>query len=1403
MDPALQEIIANTNAPQEVEAIIKLKYPDQTPENVRIISRFGNIATCRLQQKDIAEVWADESIFSIKAPRYVSVDPEPTNESSPDLADSDLLQYQRRPTTPYTGKGVVVGVIDWGFDFTHPNFLRPDGSSRFLAIWDQSARPSIPTLNKFGYGKIHDQTAINQALTSAQPFAQLDYFPAQSDPFDSGSHAAHVTDIAAGNGTVGQSGLAPEADLVGVHLAAGNIGGLASLGDSVGILEAIDFIQSVAGDRPLVINMSVGKHGGDHLGISLVEQGMDAFLKTKPGRCIVQSTGNYYLSGTHTSGRLAPGEQETFTWKVTPYDKTANELEVWYSSRDNFLVELTPPTGAPSLKVSLGNKQDIIIENELVGRLYHRAFEPNTGDHHIDIFLYKNAPTGDWKVNLFGEDAVDGRYHAWIERDGSCQGCQSRFESADANSECTTGTICNGLYTIAVGAYNPYATEFKMTPFSSSGPTRDGRQKPNLLAPGWQIQAAKSAPMGTDRARDGLTYKSGTSMAAPHVTGAVALLFEAAEELLPIEKTRQLLFSSTKKIIASDLETAQRLGDGLLDTTTLLQPFQKNQITMLTDTTTHNHISEAVNTNENALEQWIEIPMDDADEEEMENTNRDIRFVKDRNSVIRTGAPNFSALGRKIPYATLVQVIETVRHNNRDYVLVVEALPNDFVGPAREIGWTLASNLRSNNATSLNWTDLKQALVRVANKEYDFWNIPRRLHERNSATFDRQRNYWGIISMRPSNAQLGSRLWQNGGTNASGRTVKGHAWSAVFISWVVQQAGAGDFFLYNAAHSCYVQWARWNREVGDTNNPFWAYDITAPEAAWPEPGDIICKNRGGRSLALASIRCGNFSHCDIIVEVDRTNLSMVTVGGNVSQRVARRVIRLNADGFVDPTRIWQIEGGGRGSQRDYYALIKVRTSRLIPNLLQLAGQAGNWLGRSLPFIEPVFNATDDELSASATIHATAAPVLESTVCGCQHKANEALYAEILFAADAENTFLAETSVTPTLNYQEAAHLFDQISIYPLENLVEYQTAFGTPIASQGSLLPEILPTDTILNRALGEGQLAFQHPIPADFSFTEHTVLNENGYFIQTAPQQWLQVADQTGQVAPNILIFRQFAETNGNNPHHINIAKAIRYNQRYAVRYGWQSRLPNILNLLQLPIAQATPTTFALAVAQYQKDKNFPSRQVIGILGPKTWRTMQVDLSQNTATTATPSPPNRVLQAVQGVAGNLNALQTNSVNAIAQQFTRHGDGDNRKLAYILATAWHESQLRPVRECFETSDANARACVSRYNRRYANEVNGHVYYGRGFVQLTWATNYQRMGRILGVDLYDHPDLALQSPVAAEILVYGMMHGSFTGRRLNQYFNTNSADYRNARRIVNGLDRADLIAGYARRIFARL
>lgn len=157
---------------------------------------------------------------------------------------------------------------------------------------------------------------------------------------------------------------------------------------------------------------------------------------------------------------------------------------------------------------------------------------------------------------------------------------------------------------------------------------------------------------------------------------------------------------------------------------------------------------------------------------------------------------------------------------------------------------------------------------------------------------------------------------------------------------------------------------------------------------------------------------------------------------------------------------------------------------------------------------------------------------------------------------------------------------------------------------------------------------------------------------------------------------------------------------------------------------------------------------------------------------------------------------QKDGFEAIFNEWEDQGLYDGRHLAYMLATVWHETAhtMQPIEEY-------GKGQGREYGKPYPG--TGLIYYGRGLVQLTWFRNYMVMGERLGVDLTNHPELALQMDVSVKILFEGMHFGLFTGRKLRHYFNDTTEDPVNARKIINGLDQADRIATHYHRFLKAL
>lgn len=171
--------------------------------------------------------------------------------------------------------------------------------------------------------------------------------------------------------------------------------------------------------------------------------------------------------------------------------------------------------------------------------------------------------------------------------------------------------------------------------------------------------------------------------------------------------------------------------------------------------------------------------------------------------------------------------------------------------------------------------------------------------------------------------------------------------------------------------------------------------------------------------------------------------------------------------------------------------------------------------------------------------------------------------------------------------------------------------------------------------------------------------------------------------------------------------------------------------------------------------------------------------------------------------------LDIGDTRLIIQVCQKHGLLRNQT-AYVLGTAFWETgrTMEPVREAHGSTDEQSKARLERawaagklpwVSRPYWRDG----YFGRGYVQLTHEANYAKAGRILGIDLVNDPTKALLPEVSAEILVQGMRDGWFTGKRLADYITLQASNYRGARRIVNGMDKADVIAELAREYEAAL
>lgn len=154
------------------------------------------------------------------------------------------------------------------------------------------------------------------------------------------------------------------------------------------------------------------------------------------------------------------------------------------------------------------------------------------------------------------------------------------------------------------------------------------------------------------------------------------------------------------------------------------------------------------------------------------------------------------------------------------------------------------------------------------------------------------------------------------------------------------------------------------------------------------------------------------------------------------------------------------------------------------------------------------------------------------------------------------------------------------------------------------------------------------------------------------------------------------------------------------------------------------------------------------------------------------------------GLFTTVTGEQYNGINTIINEFNLSGHTDKRWLAYILATVTHETgkKMQPVTEFG--------------GQKYLMKKAYYPYYGRDLCQTTWKANYEKVKKFSGIDVVTNPELIGQMPLAAKVCITFMVNGWYTGASLKKYINAEKCDYINARRIINGTDKAELIAGYA-------
>lgn len=412
------------------------------------------------------------------------------------------------------GNGCVVGIIDSGIDYANPVFRNADGSTRIIAIWDQTEAGTPPA----GYqiGVYYDAEQINEALQTDSESEQQNIVRTR----DFSGHGTAVASVAAGNFAPDKNnslGMATKSSIIAVKL--GNPY-QKSFPRTSELMLAIDFIVRKAIDLnlPLALNLSFGNNYGSHTGTSLLETYIDTAAAAGTTSIII-GTGNEGISANHVSGMLRTGSRDIIELSVAEYEPNLN-VQIWKAYYDNMSFEIISPQGYSFVIPSQGPAAyRYQVENTNLLIYYG---EPNPYSIYQEIYFdflpeqsYIN--TGLWQIHLTGNRIVNGEYHLWIPMESSLNG--SRFTSPTPYGTLTIPSTSGKA--ISVGAYNPY--NFSYAAFSGRGYDLSSTilrnlVKPDISAPGVDITTA--APGG------GFVQNSGTSIAAPFVTGAAAMMME-------------------------------------------------------------------------------------------------------------------------------------------------------------------------------------------------------------------------------------------------------------------------------------------------------------------------------------------------------------------------------------------------------------------------------------------------------------------------------------------------------------------------------------------------------------------------------------------------------------------------------------------------------------------------------------------------------------------------------------------------------------------------------------------------------------------------------------------------------------------------------------------------------------
>ncbi|MBC6458269.1 S8 family serine peptidase [Actinomadura sp. HBU206391] len=550
---------------------------------------IGDLVTGSVALADVAKLAATAGVrwIAASARTHLHID-RSMGEVKATALRASSPPYNAGGLPGLTGKGVLVGVIDNRLTVTHPTFVVPNTTppkSRIIGYWDQfsTPKPGQKPPSQFGfpagfnYGVWWDEAAVANVV--AKNLVDEIWTNAEFD------HGTHVAGIAAGNGSGKDGpfapftfvGVAPEADIVFANSA--------TLVSSRAVSEAVALFYQLAAQRgaggvPCVVNMSFGTHEGARDGTSALELAIDKLMHDAsgnpvPGRAIVVSAGNEGDTRRHSRKNINAFGNVSFRLEVEEIvfpngsrlseDRVDDQLYFWYDGAARIELRLTPPRSTPSAWTQPGQQSVISIGGTPVATVVSPPQpDPNNGKRKIDVTLNGPVRKGIWKIELHEiGGAAAAAVDVWVERENI--DVWPQFGFGDIITDNTVESPSTARSVVAVGAYvsepgsnfSAYGSiaESSSRGLDSASGVPPDRVRPHLVAPGRRIiSAAVSQEMHPQdiKVRFGgwllnrHVIFSGTSQAAPHVAGVIALMFQK-NPTLTYRDVRQILAATTKK----------------------------------------------------------------------------------------------------------------------------------------------------------------------------------------------------------------------------------------------------------------------------------------------------------------------------------------------------------------------------------------------------------------------------------------------------------------------------------------------------------------------------------------------------------------------------------------------------------------------------------------------------------------------------------------------------------------------------------------------------------------------------------------------------------------------------------------------------------------------------------------